>query len=647
MGAADPLPAPEATFDLAAPWRLHTMLLLTRAALHGGGTLDDLLARHPLLHTGLDEAAAAGLADCTLDEALRAHEQRLAVDSVSFPLGRLAAALGLEPVALACFVLAALVDSDPALAPLIDELHGHEGRPARATFARLVGAAPAALAIQALQAAGCLLPQGRSWAADAVLWDLANGLPPAPSLWLHQAHDRLPSLAELVLPAPLRQRIDAAGPGARCWALRGGPGSGRHALAGALAHAQGLGLLEALDPARLGSLGAAAALLGAMPLASFEPAPGETLAWAVPTGAPAQVAVRLPRHGGLVVTGRASCRLDIDPPDAAERTRHWQQALGREPDAALAALRLPRGLLHAAARAVRAAGPGGAATLDITVAAVEEHGRHALDGIARRLPPLHPDERLVLPEATEAEFEALLLRCRHRDALATALPAAHALGDGVRALFKGPSGTGKTLAARHLAAALGRPLYRVDLAATVSKYIGETERNLERVFAAAEAMDIVLLLDEGEALLAGRTGVANATDRYANLETNYLLQRLEQYGGVLVITTNAAERIDGAFARRIDVAVDFALPAAATRLELWHALLGPDHALGPDELERLAWACALSGGQIRNAALHATLLALERGGPVLAADVAAGLEREYRKAGQACPSLDEHDAEAA
>jgi SpoVK/Ycf46/Vps4 family AAA+-type ATPase len=211
----------------------------------------------------------------------------------------------------------------------------------------------------------------------------------------------------------------------------------------------------------------------------------------------------------------------------------------------------------------------------------------------------------------------------------------------VRALFKGPSGTGKTLAARHLAARLGRPLYRVDLAATVSKYIGETERNLERVFDAAESLDIVLLLDEGDALLAGRTGVTNATDRYANLETNYLLQRLEGYAGVLVVTTNAAERIDAAFARRIDVTIEFALPDAQTRLDLWAAHLGDGHALAPEWLERVARRCALAGGQIRNAALHAALLAIERSAPVGEAELATALEREYRKAGQQCPSLAE------
>ena len=183
----------------------------------------------------------------------------------------------------------------------------------------------------------------------------------------------------------------------------------------------------------------------------------------------------------------------------------------------------------------------------------------------------------------------------------------------MRALFKGPSGTGKTLAARHLAAEIGRPLYRVDLAATVSKYIGETERNLERVFEAAESLDIVLLIDEGDALMAGRTGVSSSTDRYANLETNYLLQRLEVYAGILIVTTNAPERIDSAFARRMDVTLEFPLPDADTRFDLWLAHLVADNAVSDTRLDEVALRCALLGGQIRNAALHATLLSLQQG----------------------------------
>jgi hypothetical protein len=343
----------------------------------------------------------------------------------------------------------------------------------------------------------------------------------------------------------------------------------------------------------------------------------------------------LPRQGGVDLEGRDATVIDLRAPDSAERRLHWQRALGGdEPTPALLALRLPRGTLHRAA----------AHTMPLDAAALAERLARAhlpLEGVARELPPLAARERLVLPQATQQDFDTLVARCRHREALAERAAMGH--GAGVRALFKGGSGAGKTLAARALAAALQRPLYRVDLAAAVSKYIGETERNLERVFEAAEAQDIVLLLDEGDALLAGRTQVSNAVDRYANLETNYLLQRLEAYDGVLVVTSNAPERIDTAFARRIDVTLEFPPPDVDSRFALWLAHLDPWHQVSAARLDLVSWRCTLSGGQIRNAALHATLLALEHGGAVGDTQLLAALEQEYRKAGQHCPTLDEDE----
>jgi SpoVK/Ycf46/Vps4 family AAA+-type ATPase len=211
----------------------------------------------------------------------------------------------------------------------------------------------------------------------------------------------------------------------------------------------------------------------------------------------------------------------------------------------------------------------------------------------------------------------------------------------VRALFGGPSGTGKTLAARILAAELGLDLYRVDLASVVSKYIGETERNLSRLFARAEEQDIILLLDEGDSLLTGRTEVRSSNDRYANMETNYLLQRLEHYEGIFVVTTNAANRIDGAFQRRMDVSIEFTAPTAAQRYAIWQLHLPAAHALSAKFMRTVAMRCDLSGGQIRNAALHATVLAVEHAQPVSNAYVAEGVAREYRKLGAGSPLSEE------
>ena len=172
----------------------------------------------------------------------------------------------------------------------------------------------------------------------------------------------------------------------------------------------------------------------------------------------------------------------------------------------------------------------------------------------------------------------------------------------------------------------------------INKYIGETEKNLHRVLSRAEALDVVLLLDEGDALLGQRTEVRSANDRYANLETNYLLQRLETYQGIVVVTTNLGENIDSAFQRRMDVVVPFFPPQAEERWRILDLHLPPDHAVSSAFLERMAVACALTGGQLRNAALHATLLALENGGgPVDTSHLEEAVRSEYRKAGAAYP----------
>ena len=167
------------------------------------------------------------------------------------------------------------------------------------------------------------------------------------------------------------------------------------------------------------------------------------------------------------------------------------------------------------------------------------------------------------------------------------------------------------MAAEILAVELEMNIYRVDLAAVVNKYIGETEKNLHRVLSRAEELDVILLLDEGDALLGQRTEVKSANDRYANLEADYLLQRLENYQGIVVVTTNAWEHIDDAFQRRMDVVVSFIPPQALERWHIWQVHLPDDHGVDHDHLEEVAVRCALTGGQIRNAVLPVTLLALD------------------------------------
>lgn len=677
---ADPTfhsPVPHLDNGLSA-WRVRSLLTLLRGALQNGEELGNWLSRHPVLHAVLDEAAALGLNDLTLDDALQRLDHALAqdtdrstrpsepgdpnaVDTPTHRLRRLARALDLSPDDLGIWVAMALPADDPRLADFVDELHGEDGLLTRSSLVRCWDPVTVARALQRLQAAHLIEPPqagspvNRALRAHPALWELACGLPAAPQHWRHRPWQDLPELGELILPPDWLARLEAPPtPGdakRRCWALRGLPGSGRRTLAAALARQEGHGLIEASDALHLPSLGAAAALLGAIPLVSFEPAPGERLTWVPPAGCTGLVVARLPQHGGLAVSDRAVHTLELEAPDLGERRLHWQRALAThptlaEPSEALLDIRVPRGTLHRLARSIAHPSASGHGSNDLhtqVLRQLDEAGRFALDGVAQRMPDLHDDETLALPGSAQDEFDTLVARCRHRDRLAGVLPMAFGHSDGVKALFKGPSGTGKTLAARHLAHALQRPLYRVDLATTVSKYIGETERNLERVFEAAESLDVVLLLDEGDALMAGRTQVGSATDRYANLETNYLLQRLERYRGVLVVTTNAADRIDSAFTRRMDATLDFPLPDALTRLALWQSHLGGHKQVPDDTLERVALRCQLSGGQIRNAALHAALLAIERARAIGPGELQQALEREYRKAGQQCPSLEPQD----
>jgi SpoVK/Ycf46/Vps4 family AAA+-type ATPase len=244
-------------------------------------------------------------------------------------------------------------------------------------------------------------------------------------------------------------------------------------------------------------------------------------------------------------------------------------------------------------------------------------------------------DQLAVSQDTRDEIENLVSRCRHRERLQQ--QSGNGANAGVRALLSGPSGTGKTLAARLLGATLQMDLYRVDLSSVVNKYIGETEKNLNLVFSRAEELDVILLLDEGDALLTQRTSVNTANDRYANLETNFLLQRMESFDGILLVTTNAGERIDSAFQRRMDVVINFSPPTPPERWAIWQIHLPSAHSVDFSLLEEVATRCALTGGQIKNAALHASLLALEGGGIVTSAMIEAAIEREYRKAGGVCP----------
>ena len=211
---------------------------------------------------------------------------------------------------------------------------------------------------------------------------------------------------------------------------------------------------------------------------------------------------------------------------------------------------------------------------------------------------------------------------------------------GVVALFSGHSGTGKTLAAEVIAGELGLDLYKVDLSSVVSKYIGETEKNLNRIFDAARAAEVVLFFDEADALFGKRSEVSDAHDRYANIEVAYLLQRLEAHDGVVIMATNLQRNIDAAFLRRIAVSVDFPNPDERHRRRIWAHHFPPTAPLVPPEqpnavdLDFLASKFAITGGMIRNAVIGSAFLAAEQGGPIGMEQVIRSLKREFQKAGR-------------
>jgi SpoVK/Ycf46/Vps4 family AAA+-type ATPase len=206
---------------------------------------------------------------------------------------------------------------------------------------------------------------------------------------------------------------------------------------------------------------------------------------------------------------------------------------------------------------------------------------------------------------------------------------------GVSILFAGPPGTGKTMSAQIIGAELGLDLYKIDLSTIISKYIGETEKNLEHIFTEAESSNAILFFDEADALFGKRSEVRDSHDRYANVEISYLLQRMEAYDGVTILATNLRSNLDEAFTRRLQFAVDFPFPEEADRLRIWQALFPPEVPCAPQlDLPFLAQRFKLAGGNIRNIIVSAAYLASANGGVVTMEHLLHGTRRELQKMGR-------------
>jgi AAA+ superfamily predicted ATPase len=271
-------------------------------------------------------------------------------------------------------------------------------------------------------------------------------------------------------------------------------------------------------------------------------------------------------------------------------------------------------------------------------AAARAQSGEALAAVADKITPRATWQDLVLPEDAITQLRELCQRVEHRDRVLEEWGFGRKLsrGRGTAALFSGGSGTGKTMAAEVIANALGVDLYRIDLARVVSKYIGETEKNLSRIFDAAEGANAILLFDEADALFGKRSEVKDAHDRYANIEISYLLQRIEQYQGIAILTTNLRENLDDAFLRRLAFVVHFPLPDEMHRFLLWSRSWPCADGVDSDvDAHRLASRFKLGGGSIRNIALAASYLAASEARKVSMGHVSRAAERELQKLGKA------------
>ena len=260
------------------------------------------------------------------------------------------------------------------------------------------------------------------------------------------------------------------------------------------------------------------------------------------------------------------------------------------------------------------------------------YARRALDNLARRIDPRATWDDLVLPRSQIESLQQIAIHVRQRAVVNEQWGFAdrYSRGLGLSALFSGASGTGKTLAAEILAAELDLDLYQIDLACVVSKYIGETEKNLRRIFDAAEESGAILLFDEADALFGKRSEVRDSHDRYANLEVSYLLQRMDSYRGVAILTTNMQHALDHAFLRRIRFIVQFPFPNVDSRARIWQRIFPRGTPLGALDFQRCSQ-LNVSGGVIRNIATHAAFLAAEDRSRIEPRHVLAAARIEYTK----------------
>jgi SpoVK/Ycf46/Vps4 family AAA+-type ATPase len=337
--------------------------------------------------------------------------------------------------------------------------------------------------------------------------------------------------------------------------------------------------------------------------------------------------------------------LRLPPLGTDERRRIWQQ------EAAISGIGLSHDEATTLATTYRLSGReialtveraslpdgGGESLLERLAPAARAVSSTNLGRLGQEIAPRFRWQDIVLPGAVSELLNEMIIRVRHRPLVFGdwGFTVQHARSASLSALFAGPSGTGKTMAAEVIANELGLPLFRVDLAAVVSKYIGETEKNLAQIFGEAESSSAVLFFDEADALFGKRSEVKDAHDRYANIEVSYLLQRMEDYDGIIILASNMRQNLDEAFVRRLHLTADFPFPDEDARFEIWSRHLPAALPLAEDvDLRLLARHYRLSGGNIRNACVTAAFLAAAEGSPVEMGHFQRAIRREHQKMGK-------------
>lgn len=479
-----------------------------------------------------------------------------------------------------------------------------------------------------------------------------------------------PALAELIVPPAIVERLSRAlaSPVPARVLLVGPDGVGKSTLAAAVAAQLGrsalrvqLGALGVVDDGgidRLQACAREAALRGAILCIELEEHVHDDRMHVLRTRSVSAIAsmpvpvviTAVDRPHWLIAALDEVSELEVPPPTYQERIRLWERALAAvTPERELLEVIAGRygfggaTIERSARRAVASAhlrdpsAPN--LTLDDLSVACRMMLSNRLGAVAQRIPAAFRWEDLVLPRDTMAQLREVVAFARQRPFLLDTWGFASKLpyGRGVSAILAGPPGTGKTMVAQILARELGYDLYRIDLSQIVNKYIGETEKNLARIFHEAEDSYAILFFDEADSLFAKRTEVKSSNDRYANLEVNYLLQRMEVYDGVTLLATNIEQGLDEAFKRRVRFNIQFELPDVDERKALWRSMIPAQTPLADDiDWDRLADRFEMAGGYIKKAVLRAALIAAEARPPrpICHADLLQAALFEYREMGR-------------